>query len=182
MAALDLTHLTDNIKKTKNWSIHRKRMYAMGLMHELYITDGSLDAEHSIIPASDRLLTAQLVSEVLDQLIEYDEITIFEEMVEKSESINAKLQFSHILTFNDESGIQYILNSNSWLKILNDSKDLALVITGNLVGDFTFFIEKSNGVFEKKCITFSKNGIYRLTHAPVEQIYLTTNALKIDKN
>ncbi|MDR9867600.1 hypothetical protein RI092_07180 [Lactococcus cremoris] len=42
MAALDLTHLTDNIKKTKNWSIHRKRMYAMGLMHELYITDGSL--------------------------------------------------------------------------------------------------------------------------------------------
>ena len=111
MAALDLTHLTDNIKKTKNWSIHRKRMYAMGLMHELYITDGSLDAEHPIIPASDRLLTAQLVSEVLDQLIEYDEITIFEEMVEKSESINAKLQFSHILTFNDEAGIQYILNS-----------------------------------------------------------------------
>ena len=49
----------------------------MGLMHELYITDGALDAEHSIIPASDRLLTAQLVSEVLDQLIEYDEITIF---------------------------------------------------------------------------------------------------------
>lgn len=103
-------------------------------------------------------------------------------MVEKSESINAKLQFSHILTFNDEAGIQYILNSNSWLKILNDSKDLALVITGNLVGNFTFFIEKSNGVFENKCITFSKNGIYRLTHAPVKQIYLTTNALKIDKN
>lgn len=53
-------------------------MYAMGLMHELYITDGSNNEnEHSIIPASDRLLTAQLVSEVLDQLIEYDEISIF---------------------------------------------------------------------------------------------------------
>lgn len=77
MTPLDLTHLTEDIKKTKNWSIHRKRMYAMGLMHELYITDGSNNEnEHSIIPASDRLLTAQLVSEVLDQLIEYDEISI----------------------------------------------------------------------------------------------------------
>lgn len=70
MTPLDLTHLTEDIKKTKNWSIHRKRMYAMGLMHELYITDGSNNEnEHSIIPASDRLLTAQLVSEVLDQLL-----------------------------------------------------------------------------------------------------------------
>ncbi|XOW21227.1 hypothetical protein QK908_01290 [Lactococcus cremoris] len=83
MAALDLTHLTDNIKKTKNWSIHRKRMYAMGLMHELYITDGSLDAEHPIIPASDRLLTAQLVSEVLDQLIEYDESQFLKKWLKK---------------------------------------------------------------------------------------------------
>ncbi|WEA54815.1 hypothetical protein [Lactococcus lactis] len=180
MTPLDLTHLTEDIKKTKNWSIHRKRMYAMGLMHELYITDGSNNEnEHSIIPASDRLLTAQLVSEVLDQLIEYDEISIFEEMVENHKTTSPSIQFSHILSFDDEAGIQYILNSNSWLKVLCGSNDIALVITGNLVGDFTFYLESSNETFEEKKITFNKNGIYRLSNKPIDRLYLAADSLKL---
>jgi hypothetical protein len=179
MTPLDLNHLNDDIKRTKNWSIHRKRMYAMGLMHDLYITDGSNNDKNSIIPASDRSLTAQLVSEVLDQLIEYDEVSIFEEMVEEHDTACPSPQFSHILSFDNEAGIQYILNSNSWLKVLRDSNDIALVITGNLVGDFTFYLESPNETFEEKKITFNKNGIYRLSNKPIDRLYLTADSLKL---
>lgn len=158
MTPLDLTHLTEDIKKTKNWSIHRKRMYAMGLMHELYITDGSNNEnEHSIIPASDRLLTAQLVSEVLDQLIEYDEISIFEEMVENHKTTCPSIQFSHILSFDDEAGIQYILNSNSWLKVLRGSNDIELLLLlVILLGILLFTLKVLTKLLKKKRLLLTK--------------------------
>ncbi len=70
MTPIDLSHLSEEIKKTQNWSNHRKQMFGMGLMNELYITDGSVSKTSPvIIPASDRAMTTQLVSDVLDDLI-----------------------------------------------------------------------------------------------------------------
>ncbi|MEL0452242.1 hypothetical protein AAAQ13_00240 (plasmid) [Lactococcus lactis subsp. lactis] len=99
----------------------------MGLMHELYITDGSNNEnEHSIIPASDRLLTAQLVSEVLDQLIEYDEISIFEEWTKIIKQLVPLFNF-HIFYLLMTKRASNYLNSNSWLKVLRGSNDIALL-------------------------------------------------------
>lgn len=104
---------------------------------------------------------------------------IFEEMVENHKTTCPSIQFSHILSFDDEAGIQYILNSNSWLKVLRGSNNIALVITGNLVGDFTFYLESPNETFEEKKITFNKNGIYRLSNKPIDRLYLTADSLKL---
>ncbi|RZI49040.1 hypothetical protein [Lactococcus kimchii] len=181
MPALDLSHLNEEIKKTQNWSNHRKQMYAKGLLHELYITDGSSNAEHSIIPASDRASTAHLVSEILDQLLAFDGISLINQELESQTANAAKIQFPHLLMLSDQPGIQYILNSNIWLKVLNDKeRTLALVVTGDLTGNFTFYTEKIDGSFEQNTLFFNKNGIYCLNKPNVDVLHLTDHALQIN--
>ena len=184
MTPLDLNTLTEEIMKTKNWSHHRKSLYGMGVMHELYIADGSVSEPSSsqqIIPASDRAVTAQVVTEALDHLVEYDEIEVFDSQVNLEAISCSKMHFPHILMINDQPGIQYILNSHLWLKVMNDTdRTLALVVTGDIKGSFTFYLENTDGNFKKATIPFRKNGIYQLTKLSVDTLYLKENALKLD--
>lgn len=185
MASQDIEHFTNEIKKTKNWSNHRKMMYGMGMMASLSITDGSVsadDKENSIIPASDRALTAQLVTELLNKLIEYGEVSIIDYPISPKTSSAQSDSFQHTLDFKPEVGIQYILNSNLWLKILDDTKQsLALVVTGNLKGTFTFYHENNSNYFEQSSISFNKNGIYRLTNLSARRIHLKSANVQLNQ-
>ncbi|MGY3736409.1 hypothetical protein ACWOAN_06485 [Lactococcus taiwanensis] len=181
MTPIDLSHLSEEIKKTQNWSNHRKQMFGMGLMNELYITDGSVSKTSPvIIPASDRAMTTQLVSDVLDDLIAYDEIDPMVYPLEGEPVSGTELDFPHLLILNNEPGIQYILNTHLWLKVMDDpERTLALVVTGNLSGAFTFYIEQVSGQFEKMVVNFDKNGIYLLTKLSVDVLHLTDQPLTL---
>jgi hypothetical protein len=183
MTPLDLNQLPDNIRKTQNWSKHRKSMYSMNVLHELSIADGAtrrMSDEH-IIPASDRPLTVQIVNDVLDQLIEYGEIDVMNVAVNPHLLSDSGLTFPHVLIFNETPGIQYILDTHIWLKVMNDAqRTLALVVTGNKTGHFTFNIENSDGIFENIEFSFHKNGIYQLTGLSERILHLQNEALVLN--
>ncbi|MCL2113738.1 MAG: hypothetical protein FWH31_07255 [Streptococcaceae bacterium] len=185
MAPHDLEHFTQEIDKTKNWSNHRKSMYGMSIMDKLSITDGSVSTDSTqnpIIPASDRALTTQLVTEILDKLVKYDEITLIDCPILPISVSHQTDSFPHTLFLSQQPGIQYILNTHFWIKVMDDIQNtLALVVTGGLTGTFTFYCEKSDGKFEEFTIPFNKNGIYQLTNLTVDTLYLKDSALKLKK-
>ena len=167
----ELEHLASEISKTENWCPHKKVMYGHHVLSTLHLPK----AEHK----SSRLRFMPIVSKVVEELVQMEHLMIKHSLlVTKTMTDRKKLPKKACVKNKTQSGIFYVLHENCWLERLNTpEKNIVLVVTGNLVGEFSFFSQEKNKLYLHR-FKFEQKGIFDFDFLQNSSLYIPNLALK----
>ncbi|WP_096817736.1 hypothetical protein [Lactococcus fujiensis] len=182
----ELTHLSNEINKSRNWSPHRKVMFGQGILSSLHlpqiINQPSQEAHDS--QNHNEPYSLNLISGIIDKLVDHENIHLMKTVVSQTDFSNHQKLLNNAFQHYKQpdipevNGIFKVFHKNCWLEQLkNKQKNIVLVVTGELQGDFYFFTEMKNKVKLNR-LKFEQPGLYNFDFLKKQDHFLLPPYIK----